>query len=148
MLGYLVAHAQVRERAPREGVLLMDAVGLAAVGLGVLVAFDGSAGVAGVISGSGGSAGWGWQLVLLLVGIGLAAFAAVEREGGPGLLALIVLAGFVTIAGVHDSLLWWPLILLLGGALAIGIGLRPARPLPPEPTPPGGPGETVPMPER
>jgi hypothetical protein len=85
--------------------------------------------------------------VILLGGFGLCAFSAVEREPGPGFLGVAVLGLFVLSLG-GAGLLWWPLILILGGGLAIGMGLRPARPLPPEPTPPGGPAETVPLPER
>ena len=150
-IGYLAAHAQVRDRSPREGVLLLDAAGLAALALAATFV-----GVTAVYFAPGAttslsltlSAGAGWELVLLLAGFGLCAFAAVERQAGPGYLGVAVLAAFVDTAGADEGLLWWPVILLVCGMAAIGPGLRPARPLPPEPTPPGGPGETVPMPDR
>ncbi|HEX6022278.1 MAG TPA: hypothetical protein VFZ00_09795, partial [Solirubrobacter sp.] len=35
----------------------------------------------------------------------------------------------------EDDLFWWPLILLGGGIAMLAAGLRPRRPLPPEPDP-------------
>ncbi len=34
-----------------------------------------------------------------------------------------------------DDVLWWPLVLLAGGIAMLVAGLRPRRPLPPEPDP-------------
>jgi hypothetical protein len=33
----------------------------------------------------------------------------------------------------ENTLYWWPLLLILIGAVAMGAGLRPRQPLPPEP---------------
>lgn len=140
---YLGAHAQVREHSHRDGVLLLDASGTAMLALALSL----EAPPLGLLFAHADFGGTWWHLVILLGGFGLCAFSAVEREPGPGFLGVAVLGLFVLSLG-GAGLLWWPLILILGGGLAIGMGLRPARPLPPEPTPPGGPAETVPLPER
>jgi hypothetical protein len=140
---YLGAHAQVREHSHRDGVLLLDASGAAMLALALSL----EAPPLGLLFAHADFGGTWWHLVILLGGFGLCAFSAVEREPGPGFLGVAVLGLFVLSLG-GAGLLWWPLILILGGGLAIGMGLRPARPLPPEPTPPGGPAETVPLPER
>jgi hypothetical protein len=36
---------------------------------------------------------------------------------------------------LQDTLYWWPLTLLVIGAFMLLVGLRPRRPLPPEPRP-------------
>ena len=76
-----------------------------------------------------------WKLVLLAGGFGLVAYAAADRAPGPAYLGAVVLATFVVYVGVNgeETLLWWPLILLLVGAGAVAAGLRPRTPLPPEP---------------
>jgi hypothetical protein len=90
----------------------------------------------GALGGSG--AGWGWELIMLLEGVALLVYAAVELEPGPGYLALFVLAGFVlsaaTVGGLivegdggdntSHTLVGWPLALAVATALATVWGLR------------------------
>ena len=49
---------------------------------------------------------------------------------------LLIVAFIVVVAiGADETLLWWPLYLILIGAGAMLAGLRPRAPLPPEPDP-------------
>jgi hypothetical protein len=99
-----------------------------------------------------GGAPWGWELVLLVMGCGLVAYAAVDREPGPAYLGALVLLVFVVIAAPSSrsgvSLIGWPLVLLLVAATALVIGLRPSRPLPAEPGPIAPPAPVTPAPTR
>src|SRR5204862_3789151 len=123
-----------------------NAAGLAAVALALtfaadtLIRFDGAP-ARGV--------GAGWELFLLACGFGLAAYAAVDREAGPGYIGVLVLALFVLIAGPAGrdgaSLIGWPIVLLLMAGGMLAIGLRPSHPLPPPPDA-GGPPPPPPAP--
>jgi hypothetical protein len=139
---YVFASLQEREGRRRHAVQLINAAGLAALAIGATYAFFGLLGAA--------SAGAGWELVLFAAGCGLAAYAGVDREPGPGYLGFLVLLSFVLISApdlTDPSLLGWPLVLLaLGGALLV-IGLRPRRELPPEPGPDEPPPVTTLTPE-
>jgi hypothetical protein len=120
----IVAHLRLRDRHPRAAVLLIDAAGVAMLLIGLsLISFDGP------VLDNGPA---GWEAVLLVAGCGLAAFAAVERRADPALLGAAVLGAFVLVAG-GGSVLWWPILLLVLGGTVVAAGLRPARPLPPEP---------------
>ncbi len=46
---------------------------------------------------------------------------------------MLNLAAFVVSAADTDTLFWWPLVLLVAGGVMLAAGLRPRRPLPPEP---------------
>ncbi len=76
-----------------------------------------------------------WEFVVLAGGCGLLAYGSVDREPGPVLIGLLCLAGFAlaTSFGAEETLLWWPLILLLLGGALMTLGLRPRSPLPAEP---------------
>jgi hypothetical protein len=76
-----------------------------------------------------------WELVVLGAGCGLIAYGAVDRVPGAAWLGLAHLVAFLgaASAGADDTLLWWPLVLLALGGGAMAAGLRPRRPLPPEP---------------
>jgi hypothetical protein len=79
---------------------------------------------------------WFWQVVLLAAGFGQIAFGALDRSPGPSYLGVLNLILFIIAAGGADKTLrWWPLFLLIGGAVMLITGLRPRRPLPPEPDP-------------
>jgi hypothetical protein len=127
---YAATHLRWRESRPRHAVHLVNAAGLA--GLGLAFTFPDLTGFLGVV---GPLAGTWWEIVLLAIGLGLVAYAAVDREPGPGYLGFAVLLAFVIMAGPEDgaSIIGWPLLLLLAGGAAVAAGLRPIRPLPPSP---------------
>ncbi|MGN6188270.1 MAG: hypothetical protein ACTHOE_05190 [Conexibacter sp.] len=141
-----------RDRERRESVYLVDAAGVAILVLGL--SFLGALfGVLTFVGAPGGAPGSGWKLVLLAAGLGLVAYAGVDRESGPAYLGTLILLLFVALAGIPGaggaSVWFWPLVLLLIGGAAVGAGLRPRRELPPEPAGPGvRPGEppTEPLP--
>ena len=72
---------------------------------------------------------------MLAAGCGLVAYGAVDRAPGAAWLGVAHLGAFLVAAsaGADDTLLWWPAILLALGGGVIAAGLRPRRPLPPEP---------------
>jgi peptidoglycan/LPS O-acetylase OafA/YrhL len=119
----------LREPARRHAEVLIDAGGLAiaAIGASAVTIFD-----------FGGSTLPGfWEVVLLGAGFGLVAFGALDRSPGPAYLGVVNLALFILAVANSDdeTLFWWPLVLLVVGAAMLLAGLRPRRPLPPEPAP-------------
>ena len=146
ILVYTVVHVRLRESWPRHAVQAVNAAGLAAIVLAVSY-------LGGVFLPvrlvCGGHAGTGWELVLLAVGLALAAYAAVDREPGPGYLGFVALVLFVVLAGQPStsgaSLIGWPLLLLIVGGAGVAAGLRPRRDLPPEPASPAPPPPPRPM---
>ena len=156
---YAAAYSRVRAERPRHGVQIVNAAGLAALVL--ILSFAG----AFLPFGSGGRSSTWWELVVLAAGLGLLAYAVLERERGPGYLSFAVLVAFAVEAGVRSpsgaSLVGWPLLLLIvgGGVLALGlrpwaatrrpVAVRPPEPPPPPVTPPRAApdeGETRPLP--
>jgi hypothetical protein len=76
-----------------------------------------------------------WELVVLAAGCGLVAYGAVDRAPGPAWLGVANLVAFVVATAQGEmTLRWWPLVLLILGAGTMAAGLRPRRPLPPEPS--------------
>lgn len=130
-LGSVFASLVLRGSRPRHSELLVCAAGIAVLALalqgllnGVLSIFGPSLGVLPTF----------WEAVVLAAGFGLIAYAAVDRAAGPAYVGLANLVAFVALAtGSGATLRWWPVLLLVVGAVAIVAGLRPARPLPPEP---------------
>jgi hypothetical protein len=149
-----------RDAQRRESVYLIDAAGVAMLALGLtflgaaVVAYTPLPGAAlGFIGVPVGVPGGGWKLVLLAAGLGLVAYAGVDREPGPAYLGAAILLVFVALVGIPGaggaSLWFWPLALLLVGGAAVGAGLRPRHELPPEPPGPGvrdGDPPTEPLP--
>jgi hypothetical protein len=118
----------LREAARRHAEVLIDAGGLAIAAIGVS-----SAAVFGI---TGGSLPGFWGVVLLGADFGLVAFGALDRSPGPAYLGVVNLALFILDSSRgDDTLFWWPLVLLAAGAAMLLAGLRPRRPLPPEPAP-------------
>jgi len=78
-----------------------------------------------------------WELVVLAAGCGLVAYGAVDRAPGAAYLGFANLLAFVVVVAISpdQTLLWWPLLLILLGLGAMLAGLRPRSPLPPEPDP-------------
>jgi hypothetical protein len=117
-----VGSLAVRGEAPRHAQQLVNAAGLATLALALTgIRFDER------LSGF-------WQAVLLGAGFGLLAFAALERAPGPAYLGVLNLVAFLLAASQAHTLYWWPLVLLAAGAAMLAAGLRPRRPLPPEPS--------------
>jgi hypothetical protein len=130
----------LRDRQRAHAVALADAAGLIAGLLGVVAAtstfwgaIDDEDGGQTLAALDHTSLAWGWVLVLLVTGLALVGYGAVDRERGPAWLGALVLALFVLNAAPHASLLWWPILLLLLGVAAIAAGLRPTTPTPPSP---------------
>jgi hypothetical protein len=145
--GLVLAALARRDRQRRESVYLIDAAGVAILVLAL--SFIGELfGLLTFIGAPPGGPNAGWKLVLLAAGLGLVAYAGVDREPGPAYLGTLILLLFVLFAGIPGqdgaSLWFWPLALLLLGGVAVGAGLRPRRELPPEPPGPGGAGSDPP----
>jgi hypothetical protein len=142
---YVAAHLRWRGPRPRHAVHMINAAGLA--GLALAVTFG-----AGFILpfGDSGDPGTWWELVIVAVGFGLAAYAGADREPGPAYLGFLVLLAFVLLAGIPSpdgaSIIGWPLLLLLLGGAAVAVGLRPLQPLPPAPDAGSEPAPTEPLP--
>jgi hypothetical protein len=143
-LGLLLGALLLRDRHPAESVYLVDAAGFAVLAIGLtylgslvfgFAVLDESDGVFGRSLFDGPGA-W-WKLVMLSAGLGLVAYAGVDRQPGPGWLGVLNLLVFVVLVGQPGesgaSLWFWPMLLLLVGGAMIAAGLRPRRPLPPEP---------------
>jgi hypothetical protein len=127
-LGMVLASLPLREPARRHAEVLIDAGGLAiaTIGLSTFV---------GPIEWS--QLSWFWELVTLGAGFGLVAFGALDRSPGPAYLGVVNLVLFIVAVGdtEGDTLYVWPVVLLVAGVAMIAAGLRPRRPLPPEPSP-------------
>jgi len=123
----------------RSGTILV-----AAAGVTVLVGAFGTGGGVFFFGTESGGLGWGWELVTLLEGLALVAYAAQRLEPGPAYLAFFLLALFVqTAAAVEEavfideaqdttaaeaSLVGWPLALALVTVAAVLWGLRQGAP--------------------
>lgn len=155
-LGFVVGAMMWHDRRRRRAVALVNAAGVLTIVLALLLVFTTiasyvSSRVSGVSSSGlalASSASFGWKLYLLVIGFGLIAYAAVDREPGPAYLGVLVLSSFAglvsgSLSG-RGSLLFWPLFLLVLGVGAIAFGLRPRSPLPPPPAT-GPPGDAVAM---
>ncbi|HEX2410492.1 MAG TPA: hypothetical protein VHJ39_04920 [Solirubrobacteraceae bacterium] len=131
--GLVLGSLVLRERRSREAELLVSAAGLATLTIALQALLEGI-GFLGVFGGDG-LPGF-WELVVLGAGFGLVAYGALERRPGPAWIGAANLAAFIAVAGFFsdDTLRWWPLVLILVGAVAMAAGLRPRKPLPPEPT--------------
>ena len=130
----------------RHGVVLTVLAGLVIFALAVTFVEDFFTPFFGGEGESAREVAWGWELVVLVFGLALAAFAAVTREPGPGYAAALLLATFVALAAVGEDFVGWPLVLLVllaaaiagavvaprGGAGSDGGGVA-ARPGPDEP---------------
>ncbi len=141
-VGLALAAVARRDRRPTHAAQLANAGGLAlaTIGAGTLLA-----GVLNTVLQFGESAniflaevddpGWGWELPMLVGGFGLLAYGAVDRQRGPVLVGLLVLASWVASAAGDGSgsFLGWPLVLALAAAFMLVVGLRPTTPAPPEP---------------
>jgi hypothetical protein len=132
--GLVLCSLALREPSRRHAEVLTDAAGLA-------IAWIGLSGIEVIVSPivAEGTSGlpWFWDVVVLGAGFGLVAFGALDRSPGPAYLGVVNLILFIVVVGnsPDETLYWWPLVLLLGGVLMLGAGLRPRSELPPEPVP-------------
>jgi len=144
---YVAAHLRWRDSRPRHAVHMVNAAGLA----GLAIAFSFGFVLALPFGGSGDPGTW-WELVLLGIGLGLVAYAGVDREPGPAYLGFAVLLAFALLAGLPSpggaSIVGWPLLLLLLGGAAVAAGLRPLQPLPPAPDADAEPAPTEVLPQQ
>jgi hypothetical protein len=151
-----LASVSQRDARRRHAVSLVDATGLTVVLLGIFVIADQFLGILGGVVGgvftgqqfhlTGGPAGW--ELVLLLFGLGLVGYGAIDRERVPQFLGLVVLGLYLFEAfqpgDGGPSLIGWPIVLLAIAAALLVVGLRPRRDLPPEPPVPPAPTTSPP----
>ncbi|MEJ7893427.1 MAG: hypothetical protein WKF94_12395 [Solirubrobacteraceae bacterium] len=125
-VGYGLASLPLRAASLRHSEQMVNAAGLAILAIPASetgVFLFGTPRLPGVFEG-----------VVLVGGLGLVAYAAIDRAPGPAYIGAANLAVFVLIAAPgRDQLLVWPIVLLVLGAVALLAGLRPRRPLPPEP---------------
>jgi hypothetical protein len=127
-----LATVATRDSDPARAVALADAAGLTALALALTFVL-GQVFASSPLFGPG--AGTGWELFLYACGFGLCAFSAVDRAPGPGWIGVaVLLATTVMAAGGKATLLGWPLVLGVGAGGLLVIGLRPSRPLPPDPS--------------
>jgi hypothetical protein len=130
-LACVLASLALRGDRPRDAELLVITGGLATLAIPVIAAAQ----VLLPIGGADGLLPAFWELVALAAGCGLIAYGAVDRVPGAAWLGVAHLLAFVIVvnAAAEATLLWWPLILLALGGGVMAAGLRPRRPLPPEP---------------
>jgi hypothetical protein len=135
-LACVLASLVLRGGSPRHAELLVVTAGLATLAIPVAAA---AGALLPLLPFGGGTAGGllpaFWELVVLAAGCGLVAYGAVDRAPGAAWLGVAHLGAFLVAAsaGADDTLLWWPAILLALGGGVMAAGLRPRRPLPPEP---------------
>ncbi len=152
-LAFIAGTLRLRDRRRRHAVQLVNAAGV--MGLVLALSYLASTLLLAAMRASGGilthfgatsGAPFGWKLYVLAVGLGLIAYAAVDREPGPAYIGVAVLGAFAVLVGVpigeRGSLVGWPLFLLVIGAIGLAVGLRPREPLPPPPSS-GEPAPTV-----
>jgi hypothetical protein len=133
--GLVLTSLVLRAGAPRQAELLIDAAGVAIL----LIALQGAwLTLFGALADQGlfrPSLPDLWELVVFGAGCGLVAYGALDRAPGPAWLGVAILLLFVLDVGLEsgDAIYFWPIALILLGGVAMAAGLRPRRPLPPEP---------------
>jgi hypothetical protein len=134
--GLVLAALALRANASRQAELLIDAAGVAILFIALqgvwITLFAGVALQTGVEQPSLPNF---WELIVFAAGCGLVAFGAIDRSPGPAWLGVATLVLFVLDAGLEEegAIYFWPIALILLGTVAMAAGLRPRRPLPPEP---------------
>ena len=135
-LGYGVVSLLLRGPAPRHSEQMVNAAGLAVLAIAWTGLVNGLIGRLLPFGSPGGELlPDGWELVVFAAGCGLVAYGAVDSALGPVYLGVANLASFVVATGfsVDETLLSWPLLILVLGLGAMFTDLRPRSPLPPEP---------------
>ena len=133
-LGYIVLSLGLRGGWPRHSEQMVNAAGLSILAIG-LVAVAGGLFLAITFDGEAPTLlPDGWELVVFAAGCGLVAYAAADKAPGPAYLGVANLAVFIVVVGIDEgNLRWWPAFVLVTGLAMLLAGLRPRRPLPPEP---------------
>src|SRR5829696_1295246 len=114
--GYVVVSLLLRGPAPRHSEQMVNAAGLAVLGIaltGVLPVVFGLAAPFG--GGPDEILPNGWELVVFAAGCGLIAYGAVDRAPGPTYLGVANLLAFVVSAAFgtgEETLLYWPALIL------------------------------------
>ena len=137
-IGLVLGSLVLRGTAPRHAQQLINAAGTAILVIPLVALGAGALQLLQLFGGAPRDLLPGfWELVVLAAGCGLVAYGAVDRVPGAAYLGVANLLGFIAVVaiGADGTLLWWPLALILLGAGAMGAGLRPTSPLPPEPDP-------------
>jgi len=132
----VLASLALRARGPRQAELLVDAAGVAILFIGLQgVSLTLFAAVALQTGAEQPTLPDLWELIVFGAGYGLVAYGALERAPGPAWLGVANLVLFVLDVGLEDgeAVYFWPVALILLGGVAMAAGLRPRRPLPPEP---------------
>ncbi len=131
--GLVLAGLALRDRARRQAELLIDAAGLAILVIGGQALLAALFGDDTFVTAT--ALPDFWEVIVFGAGVGLIAFGAIDRSPGPAWLGLANLAVFILVVGESGeaTLYFWPLALLLVGAVMMAAGLRPREPLPPEP---------------
>ncbi|HEV2753774.1 MAG TPA: hypothetical protein VGV36_08065, partial [Solirubrobacteraceae bacterium] len=130
----VVAATVTRDAHRRQAVAFVNAGGVALAGLAATLAAERIPALAPIGPLAEGTP-WAWELVVLLGGWALLAYAAVDREPGPAYLGALVLALFAGLTVDGDggpSLLWWPVVLVVIGLAVVACGLRPREELAPD----------------
>ena len=136
-LSYVAVSLSLRGPAPRHAEQMVNAAGLAVLAIAWTGLVNGLIGQLLPFGSPGGELlPNGWELVVFAAGCGLVAYGAVDSARGAVYLGVANLASFVVAAGfsVDETLLYWPLLILLLGLGVMFAGLRPRSPLPPEPS--------------
>jgi hypothetical protein len=137
-IGLALGSLVLRGSEPRHAEQLVNAAGVAILVIPLAAL---AAGALQLLSLFGGVAGSllpdFWELVVLAAGCGLVAYGAVDRVPGAAYLGVANLLAFIAVVAIaaDETLLYWPLLLIVLGGGALLAGLRPRAPLPPEPDP-------------
>ncbi len=126
--GFGLASLPLRGTSLRHAEQMVNAAGLAILAIPLLAVFEAFLFDTPELPGF-------WELVVLVAGFSLVAYAAADRSPGPAYLGVANLAAFAIVVGESGerTLIGWPVFLLVVGAVMLALGLRPRVPLPPEP---------------
>ncbi len=145
---FLAVATQMRAERPDQANYLVDAAGVTAVlagSIGYLASAVSGALAAAFAGGttSAGGQGNGWELFLLVVSLLLIAYTAWQNYRGSAYIGFVGLLLFTLTVSGSTSLWAWPLILAIGGALAVAASMVGAEaPGGPSGAPADGGGET------
>ena len=133
-LTYIVVSLGLRGGAPRHSEQMVNAAGLAILVIGLVSVANGLFFAIALEGTEDSLLPDFWEFVVFAAACGLVAYAATDRAPGPAYLGVANFAVFVLVVGLNEgNLRWWPAMILVVGLAVLLAGLRPRRPLPPEP---------------